>query len=101
MNVGQSIAIVNCIGRLAGTEGKDDTEYAMSQMLQPTIFAKYGDKGKQGPAENATFWAETAPAEMAKLEKLLAKGSGDTFTSSGTTVGELYLFAMLHQMKLC
>jgi len=114
INVGQSVAIVNYIGRLAGTEGKDDAEYAMSQMLlaegedlyalmqkfQPTIMAGYHEKGKGGPKENEKFWAEAVPAELAKLEKLLAKGPGDAFTSSGTTVGELYLFAMLHQMKL-
>jgi len=115
MNIGQSLAIVNYIGRVSGLEGKDDAEFATSQMLlaegedlytlmqkhQPTIMAGYGQRGKLGPEENKVFWDSTVPAEMAKLEKLLGTTAGDSFTSTGTTVGELYLFAMMHQMKLC
>merc|ERR1712039_1038709 len=80
-------------------EGED--LFALLAKFQPTLNAGYNEKGKQGPKENEAYWAETVPAELAKLEKLITKGPGDAFTSSGTTVGELYLFAMLHQMKLC
>jgi len=112
-NIGQSTAIVNYIGKMAGTEGSG-AEFAMSQMLlaegediyalmgkrQPTINAGYHQRGKTGPEENKVFWEETIPAEMEKLETLLKSTSGDNFTSSGTSVGELYLFAMLYQCKL-
>merc|ERR1711972_1081550 len=62
------------------------------QKYQPTKFVK----GKT--EDNAKFWNEVVPAELTKLEKLHAKSSGDAFTSSGQTTGELYLFAMLFQM---
>jgi glutathione S-transferase len=107
--IGQSTAICNYIGHVAGTAGKDANEFAMSQMLlaegedlynlmqkyQPTTFVK------EKSEDNAKFWAEVVPAEANKLEKLLSSTSCDGFTSSGTTIGELYLFAMIHQMVLC
>merc|ERR1712146_518083 len=54
---------------------------------------------KEKEADNKKLWDELAPAEMKKLEALLGKTEGPSFTSK-TTVGELYLFAMLHQMVL-
>jgi glutathione S-transferase len=104
--IGQSTAICSYIGHVAGTDGQDGNEYAMSQMLmaegedlynlmqkfQPTIFAK--DKSEDDVI--VKFWAETVPPELKKLDKLL--GSKTAFTKSGTTVGELYVFAMIHQM---
>eukprot|EP00931_Biecheleriopsis_adriatica_P104831 TRINITY_DN79449_c0_g1_i1.p1 TRINITY_DN79449_c0_g1~~TRINITY_DN79449_c0_g1_i1.p1 ORF type:complete len:258 (+),score=79.49 TRINITY_DN79449_c0_g1_i1:58-831(+) len=107
MVIGQAVAICNYIGKVAGLEGKDADEFAMSQMLlaegedlynamqkyQPTMFVKE-------KADTGKLWSDVAPAEMKKLEGLLQNSSKDTFTSSGTTVGELYLFAMLHQMVL-
>jgi len=72
-------------------EGED--LYALMQKYQPTSFVKSKSE------DNGKFWAEVAPAEMKKLEGLL-KSAGDGFTSSKTTVGELYLFAFLHQMSL-
>merc|ERR1712113_824255 len=106
--IGQSIAICNYIGHVAGTAGKDPAEYAMSQMLlaegedlynlmqkyQPTMFVKSKSE------DNGKFWSELVPAEMRKLEGLLSKTPGGGFTSSKSTTGELYLFAMLHQMAL-
>merc|ERR1712070_1247571 len=65
--------------------------YNMLQKHQPTIMAK--EKGTL--EENQKCWAENVPAELAKLEKLV---KGDAFTAEKTTVGELYLFAVLHQM---
>merc|ERR1712151_705246 len=96
------------IGKAGGIEGKDLEEFTMSQMLiaegedlynlmqkyQPTKFVK------EKSEDNKKFWAEVAPAEFKKLEDILAKAPGDAFTTSKTTVGELYLFAMLHQMVL-
>merc|ERR1712151_1215982 len=108
--VAHSAPIGNVIGKLAGPalEGATTADYAMSQMLlvesedvynmlqknQPTKFVS-----KKGtPEEYDQFWAKTMPAEMAKLEAML-KGEGSFFTSGGSTVGELFLFSMLHQMK--
>jgi len=41
------------------------------------------------------------PAHMKNLQRLLTSTPGDWFTSSGTSTGELYLFAMLHQIVMC
>merc|ERR1712113_850527 len=90
--IGQTTAICNYIGRASGLEGKDDQEFAMSQMLvaegedlyalmqkyQPTKFVK------EKAEDNKKFWAEVAPAEFAKLEGLLATTPGDTFTPKPT-----------------
>merc|ERR1712050_533433 len=100
-------AICNYIGKVGGLEGKDDLEYAMSQMLvaegediyallqkyQPTKFVK--EKGE----DNNKLWKELVPGEMKKLEKILSSTEGEGFCSKAT-VGELYLFAMMHQMML-
>lgn len=128
--VGQTMAICNHIGKVAGTEGKDLQEYTMSQMVmaegedlyiqlqkyQPTAFAKHKSEN------NAKFWAEVVPAHLKKLEALMqrrsssgavagclsgicgggggARGKQVGFTSSGTTPGELLLFSYLYQMQL-
>lgn len=123
-NIGQATAICNFIARIAkrksGLEGNGTAEFAMSQMLmsegedlyngmqryQTTMFQKaYGEGNKATKAESEAWWAGTAQGggakeHMAKLEKLIASTEGPAFTKSGTTVGEVYLFAMLHQMKL-
>jgi len=79
MVIGQSIAICNYIGRVAGTEGANPAEFAMSQMLlaegediyalmqkyQPTQFVK------SKAEDNSKFWAEVLPDHMKKLEALL------------------------------
>lgn len=109
--IGQTTAICNHIGWMAKTDGKDANEYAMSQMLmaegedlyglmlkyQPTIFVK--EKSKE---DHTKFWSETVPAHMTKLEALISKrGPSSTgFTSTGTSPGELLLFANLYQMSL-
>jgi len=125
--VGQTMAICNHIGKVAGTEGKDLKEYTMSQMVmadgedlymqlqkyQPTLFAK------QKSEDNTKFWAEIVPAHLKKLEALIQPkgsvvggclagicggggGGGKQigFTSTGTTPGELVLFSYLFQMSL-
>merc|ERR1711972_295564 len=106
--IGQAIAICNYIGRVGGLEGKDDDEFAVSQMLlaegediyallqkyQPTKFVK------EKAEDNSKLWNELVPGEMKKLERLLSKTEGEGFTSSKATVGELYMFAMMHQMML-
>merc|ERR1712066_366069 len=65
---------------------------AMLQKAQPTCFVKNKD------ADNKKFWDEAVPGEMKKLEQILSKTEGEGFSSSKVTVGELYLFAMMHQM---
>merc|ERR1712113_449946 len=109
--IGQSIAICNYIGHVAGTAGKDPAEYAMSQMLlaegedlynlmqkyQPTMFVKSKSE------DNDKFWKEVVPAELKKVENLFGprvSAQGDGFTCAKRTTGELYFFSMLHQMVL-
>jgi len=118
-NIGQSVAICNYIARIAkrksGLEGDGSQEYAMSQMLmaegedlyhalqknQTTAFAKeYGKDGKVTKEESKKWWTEAAKNQIAMLDKLVSSTEGSAFTKGGTSTGELYLFAMLHQMKL-
>lgn len=49
-------------------------------------------------AECASLWADTLPAHLSKLEALL-KGRA-AFTESGTTVGEVQIWGLMHQMVL-
>jgi glutathione S-transferase len=109
VNFAQATAVCNYVGKCGGLEGANNLEYGLSQMLlaegedlynmmqkhQDTLFAK----DKESAEENAKFWAEGVTGQFGFLENIL-KGK-DTFTTSGTTVGELYLFAMLHLMKMC
>jgi glutathione S-transferase len=117
-NIGQATAICNYIARIAkrksGLEGDTAGEYAMSQMLmaegedlynsmqknQTTMFVKEYGGAKNSKEESAKWWADGAKAQIAMLEKLLGTTEGPAFTKAGTSVGEIYLFAMLHQMKL-
>jgi len=53
--------------------------------------------------EAETFWAEYLPLHLGRLEKLIvagANGDRDRFTAKGNTVGELYLWSILHQCYL-
>jgi hypothetical protein len=116
LNIGQATAICNYIARIAkrksGLEGDNTAEFAMSQMLmaegedlwaglgknQTTIFAKeFGVGGKNTLEESKKWWADTATSHLAMLEKLLTATEGPAFTKNGTSVGEVYLFAMVHQ----
>ncbi|CAK9031125.1 unnamed protein product [Durusdinium trenchii] len=117
VRVSQCLAIVNYMARLSGMEGATPEEFAMSQSLlaegedlyaamqkfQPTVSVKLGDLGRDGMTRKGDreaftkFWEEWVPDQMRKLDALV---NGDQFTST-TTVGELYLWSMLHQMKLC
>jgi len=62
------------------------------------MFAKLGSPSKGTHAEYDAFWATKLPPHLEKLEKLCAKDGA--FTSTGTSPGELYLFAKLHQLCL-
>ena len=109
------MAIVNYIGKKAGTAGKDDAEFALSQMLlaeaedlyaglQKFCATAFVPLAKKTDAATAAAWWDGSeprgglPNHLSKLEKLL--GGKAKFTSSGTTVGEVYLYSMLHQMVL-
>lgn len=106
--VAQTTAIINYIGKIAGTEGSG-LDYAVSQMLiaeaediyamtnrhVPTIVAplNQGIKGDKGAYD--LFWSEKLPPHLANLERLCAAGSGFHGTPGG-----LYLFSILHQLCL-
>lgn len=117
VHISQTTAILNYVGRISATEGRG-TDFAVSQMLLaagedlyalmqkfvPTKFAKLQEgegtlgSGKGNRAQHDEFWADTVPKEMQKLETML--NGKDAFTKTGRSVGELYLFAVLHQMVL-
>merc|ERR1711920_629985 len=67
---------------------------------QTTMFVKEYGGGKNTKEAAQKWWAESVPEHMQNLEKIITSTEGPGFTKSGTTVGEVYLFAMLHQMKL-
>jgi len=114
-DIAQTTAIINYIGKVAGTEGKDAAEFATSQMclaegedifalmskFVPTIFAKLGAGSKGTKEEYDAFWAEKVPAHLQHLNRLLlpTEPSGK-FSASGETPGELYLWSVLHQATL-
>ena len=109
-NIGQTVAIVNFIGKTAGPalEGTDEREYAVSQMLiceaedlysllqkdNPTIYAPLSTAEKPSRkgdlAAYGTLWATTIPGHLEKLEALCTAEGG--FTKTGATAGELLLF---------
>jgi len=118
LNIGQATAICSYISRVAkrksGLEGNGVAEHAMSQMLmaegedlynamgknQTTMFVKEYGGAKNSKEDAQKWWAGAAKEQLAMLEKLLASTEGPAFTKGGTSVGEVYLFSMLHQMKL-
>lgn len=118
MTIGQAIAIVNYIGKRAGMEGtgidfvmsqqllaESDDLYNSLQKFQPTWNVALGELTKddlsiKGNVEQlAKFWKVYVPTQLGKLNSLLARRS--RFTSTGRTVGEICLWGMLYQMKLC
>jgi len=111
--IAQCTAIAAAIGRMAGTDGGAGRDYARSVMLvaeaediynamvkdNASYMVALGERGKGGEDANRELWAATLPRHMGYLEKML--GESAAFTSTGETVGELYLFGMLHQLVLC
>ena len=112
LRIAQCVAIVNYIGKKAGTDGHGRAEFATSQMLLAEAEDIYAGlqkfcatafvplEKKCTPQEAAAWWDGKIglPSHLEKLEALL--GDSGAFTSTGTTVGEAYLFSMLHQMVL-
>lgn len=111
--VGQTTAIINTIAKLAKTEG-EGADFQMSQMLiaqgedifaslaryVPTTFRALGEYPKAPTLQHHNdFWSTMVPKQCDLMEALIDERTG-TFTSSGTSPGELYLFAVLHQMML-
>ena len=104
--ISQTVAIINYIGRKAGMEGGTDAAYATSQMFiaegedlysgLQKHFATTGRACKCTEAERAAYWEEVVPKHFGCLEAVL-DGAAATAKYS---VGDLYLFSMLHQMVL-
>ena len=69
---------------------------------QPTKFVPVGEGGKTD-ATHAELWADDGRFSLSRhlrcLEALIGP-SGDAFTASGTTAGEMYLWGMLHQIAI-
>jgi len=112
--VAQTAAICQYIGRKSSSLGGSDHDFAMSNMLLaetediysatsklcPTVFVTLDDPKKQGLEGYKRWEDEEVPAHLDRLEQLLKENDTLGFTESGKTVGELYLFAMLHQLVL-
>jgi len=104
LTIGQSTAICNFIGRKGNMLGASDAECAQSDMCMAegedlyAAMQKYQDtlfvKDKVGQEELDEFWSVKVPQHFSFCDKL-------SFTPSGTTVGEVYLFGMIYQMSLC
>jgi glutathione S-transferase len=111
--VAQATAIASVIGKLANTDGGSDmNDFAMSNMLlaqgedmynalqkgQPTLYAKIGS-GIKTDATHAELWEVTLPHHLDCLEKLCDANAGN-FTSTGNTIGEMFLWGVIHQVVL-
>ena len=110
LDIGQTTAICNAIGKKARMEGNTFREFAVSQMLLAHAEELYAGMQRFNPTVNVSlekkkvtqedylaWWSKAIPGHFEKLEALLGQYMG-RFTSSGTTVGELYLFSILHQV---
>ena len=110
--VAQTTAIAAVIGKLAGTDGAENTnDFAMSSMLvaeaediyaalqkgQPTLYAKIGS-GVKTTQTHEELWTTSLPHHLGCLEKLCDENGG--FTSTGVTCGEMFLWGVLHQVVL-
>mmetsp|Transcript_2907 Transcript_2907/g.4179 ORF Transcript_2907/g.4179 Transcript_2907/m.4179 type:complete len:216 (+) Transcript_2907:225-872(+) len=113
LEIAQSFAIANYIGRKANMLGESEKDKVINDMLLaetedlmilmnksfPTIFVNLGERGKGDLANYQRTCAEIIPKHLACLEKLM-DSSGKKFTSNGKTVGEAFLLGALHQIKL-
>jgi len=123
--LGQTTAIINYIGKMAGTEGRDPDWFALSQQLLaeaediymlmnqflPTLYKKLTSEeaspSKGTNEDYALFWAEKLPAQLKRLEEIGHSCSGTFIVSifppglrgrdMSVLPGELHLFAMLYQ----
>merc|ERR1711998_152365 len=111
--IGQCTAICQYIGYKAGTLGSTDRDYAMNGMLLHVADETYDCMYKNLPAivdkvhnydhktreAYDTLFNEQVPGHLKNLENLVENPDG--FTTTGTTPGELYLWAFLHQLLTC
>lgn len=129
LEIAQTTAILNYVGRKACTEGATDKAFAINQMLIAEAEDLYGAMNKFLPtvykrlstAEVITskgtredydsFWATLLPAKLEKLERLWAGPAGEILfppslalkaagAHPGFMTGELYLWSMLFQLTL-
>ena len=98
--IAQTAAIINYVGRTAGTEGQSAADYAWSQMLLadaedlyalmqkfvPTVYCQLSAAGvetaKGDIDDYHRFWRELLPTHLSKLERLLL--ARPTATASAT-----------------
>ena len=116
--IGQTVAIVNWIGREAGTDGVANVDggwrsWSTSQMLiaegediydlmQKFVPTKFVQE-KAGKDKYDEFWSEILPTHVIMLEKLMKKFNYQQSMMKNNeedpTTGELYLFSMLYQAQ--
>jgi hypothetical protein len=121
-NIGQTTAIINYIGKTAGTEGDTAESFATSQQLLaegedlyllgtkslPTVYKRLSDPAsgiitsKGTASDYATFWATILPAHLARLNRLCRGGSFQppSRTAAQYLPGELYLWNVLYQFHM-
>lgn len=91
VSIAQTCAIINYVGRLAGTEGATSALYGWSQMLLaeaedictemnrflPTLYKRLSSDGittsKGGLSDYCAFWSTRLPAHLERLERLMAE----------------------------
>lgn len=121
-HIGQTAAIINYIGKTAGTEGDTAEAFATSQQLLaegedlyglavkylPTLYKRLSDPAagittsKGSAADYASFWATLLPSHLTRINRLCRGGSFQPPARSATQYlpGELYLWNVLYQFHM-
>jgi hypothetical protein len=116
------MAIINYIGKVAGTEGDTAEAFATSQQLLaegedlyglgvkclPTLYKRLSDPAagittsKGSATDYADFWATLLPSHLTRLNRLCRGGSFQPPARSATQYlpGELYLWTVLYQFNM-
>ena len=121
-HIGQTVAIINYIGKVSGTEGETAEAFATSQQLLaegedlfnmavkclPTLFKRLSDPAaginttKGTAADYNQFWSTSLPNHLTRLSRLCRGGSFQppARATSPHLPGELYLWSVLYQFHL-
>lgn len=105
--IAQATAVCAYVGHVSNTAGGNPKDFGLSQMLLAEGDEIFADMNKNvanifhtpdtlNAETNETFWQERMVGHhVLRLEGIL--DGMETFTATGTSVGELYLWGMLYQ----
>mmetsp|Transcript_66934 Transcript_66934/g.160293 ORF Transcript_66934/g.160293 Transcript_66934/m.160293 type:complete len:223 (+) Transcript_66934:90-758(+) len=105
----ETAAVLMTIGKLGGLNGDSTSDFGISAMLSCKTCEMMSDFAKHQPTLSTV--KNFGSAELAKLKEYLPKLSADFayhekmcteegfFTSTGTTVGELWLWGLMYEIK--